>query len=397
MCFKTVRIAYNFILNFKKNDQLLKEHRKGDFKAKEITLPKPPASEKCEYIQIIHVADSGEVKQEVVADSDSGSNHIIFVEEGFEENPKECYEYVAHQVDDQEETIESKTELVTEMEFDEEEVITGESYEVQTHTDEMIEDHVIEYEHIELQEGEEGEQPLEERQIKTEHNYDYKLMTDKSLDDATEAADCLIDSGASKKFHCCPLCQKLFVKWQIFLKHVTDHKEKSFKCLICSEKFDSTYVYLEHYKLVHMLQCRLCMKSFKAKSTFHYHMKQNHSKLITRYVCKGPDCNKVFHTKQSLKRHQSEHMDGFKYQCKECHITFKGYDKYRYHVQTIHEGERRHLCTVCGRRFFQNTHLLDHMWLHTGEKRYKCKKCGKSYTSSSHLKKHVTRVCMPDN
>lgn len=386
MCFKTVRIAYNFIISFKKNDEILRQNveqnKTVEVRDDLLHVTKQEYDSSDEYIQIIHVDEHGELTTRENNPNQQESDIYLAAND-----EQQCYEYVNR--DEEQETVENDGEIVTEIEF-EDGVVT---YEVESQ--EMQDDQLVEY-HGDDDEGAD-EQQLEEIQIRTEHNYDYKVIADKNTDESTEMKDyVLTESGTNKKCHCCPLCEKLCVKWQAFERHVIDHKEKSFDCLICGEKFNSAYIYLDHYKLVHMLQCRLCMKSFKAKSTFHYHMKQHHSKLITRYLCKGPNCNKVFHTKQSLKRHQSEHMEGFKYQCKDCNITFKGYDKYRYHIQSIHEGERRHLCTVCGRRFFQNTHLLDHMWLHTGEKRYKCKKCDKSYTSSSHLKKHVRRVCMPE-
>uniref|UniRef100_UPI0010A0C388 zinc finger protein with KRAB and SCAN domains 1-like n=1 Tax=Podarcis muralis TaxID=64176 RepID=UPI0010A0C388 len=54
----------------------------------------------------------------------------------------------------------------------------------------------------------------------------------------------------------------------------------------------------------------------------------------------------------------------------------------------INRVEKKHECTVCGKRFCSRSALARHQSVHSGEKPYKCLECGKNFSRSSSLNVH---------
>ncbi|XP_019723900.1 zinc finger protein 155-like isoform X2 [Hippocampus comes] len=64
-----------------------------------------------------------------------------------------------------------------------------------------------------------------------------------------------------------------------------------------------------------------------------------------------------------------------------------GYSPYA--QSRIHKGEKRCVCSLCGKRFYNKTTLKLHTMSHTGEKPYACDICGNRFTVIAMLNRHM--------
>ncbi|KAJ8976951.1 hypothetical protein NQ317_010148 [Molorchus minor] len=182
----------------------------------------------------------------------------------------------------------------------------------------------------------------------------------------------------------------------------------------------------------HDLKCQFCEKYFSTKYVLKLHLK-THGIIEKNYSC--DECGKKIYTsvqlrgkytqafpsKASLNSHNLTHTGEKKCICSICgkgtrntsdlrshlrmHTGERPYEckfpdcgkKYKRHGQLTrhhrgHTGEKNHHCTVCSKSFLDSTMLKTHMRTHTGAKPYPCYVCGIkfSYTSSlhNHLKIH---------
>uniref|UniRef100_A0A670JXW3 C2H2-type domain-containing protein n=1 Tax=Podarcis muralis TaxID=64176 RepID=A0A670JXW3_PODMU len=93
-------------------------------------------------------------------------------------------------------------------------------------------------------------------------------------------------------------------------------------------------------------------------------------------------CGKRVCSCASLARHQSVHSGEKPHKCMECGKRFRNSGQLNVH-QITHTGEKPYECMECGKSFRSSGHLTLHQRTHTGEKPYKCWECGKSFFDSS--------------
>jgi len=75
------------------------------------------------------------------------------------------------------------------------------------------------------------------------------------------------------------------------------------------------------------------------------------------------------------------------YACNVCDKRFHRRYKLNRH-QRLHTGEKPYMCMICYKRFRQSSHLINHKRTHSGERPYRCSVCDKTFARSDHLKTH---------
>ncbi|XP_056642150.1 zinc finger protein 680-like isoform X2 [Diorhabda sublineata] len=340
-CFKTVRIAYNFILQFRDN-----------------------------HLKLISKQTEPDLENEV-CDKDSDSD----IKNEFSES-----RIVQSEDNDDSQLIDD--EIQHYLEGEQEDVL-----------DENTKEEIIEYEEGDNQEVVPDQQELEEydqREIDME-NMNIQPVTVKvirQVPSSPKQPQTVLRRRINIRF-ACPVCPGMFFASfeSGLVPHMSLHSEY-FNCNICSDNAElyNGDSFLNHYMGLHRYQCPYCGKSFNKTGTLTAHIKTHYR---FRFHCSHDGCPKSFPTQWSLKKHEAVHSNSCEFSCAECNMEFKTYDTFMYHQKK--HGGRKFLCMCCGRTFLQSVHLKYHMQQHTGIKHFKCNFCVKSYTSSSQLKKHKRR------
>ncbi|KAL3831945.1 hypothetical protein ACJMK2_023633 [Sinanodonta woodiana] len=96
-------------------------------------------------------------------------------------------------------------------------------------------------------------------------------------------------------------------------------------------------------------------------------------------------CNKFIVT-SSFKRHISSHNS---FPCRICGKEFYLNSRLKEHM-LMHTGRRPHSCSVCDRKFLKKSSLKQNMnYYHTGHKNVQCEFCGKRFYRLCALRVHI--------
>lgn len=111
------------------------------------------------------------------------------------------------------------------------------------------------------------------------------------------------------------------------------------------------------------------------------------------FMCKFPDCGKVFRYKSEIIRHIATHSEFRPFTCDHpgCNKSFKRRDALENHIRT-HTKEKPFTCPhdECDLKFPTKASLRYHLLKHEGQKVYKCSfpNCDKHFLTLSQLKQH---------
>ncbi|TMW49957.1 hypothetical protein DOY81_004948 [Sarcophaga bullata] len=137
--------------------------------------------------------------------------------------------------------------------------------------------------------------------------------------------------------------------------------------------------------LLEELKCRFCDQIFERQSDFVDHVQDEHPSSKA-FKCRY--CNSAFAHVQSLSRHVNKHKKHLvKYTCEYCYREFMRADDLKRHIRT-HTGERPYPCAYCDKSFKQHGEMKSHEDTHLPKKVFSCELCPKTFTSRNGLYLH---------
>ncbi|CAL8141065.1 unnamed protein product [Orchesella dallaii] len=177
----------------------------------------------------------------------------------------------------------------------------------------------------------------------------------------------------------CPICGKPFFPQGSLKAHIWTHfnKEDKEEAISRGEKPPS--------KLIKNFQCELCPYSCETRLKFVQHQKTVHvSKEERQELC--PLCGvSVVNVKKHIRNvHEAEK----KHACSICGKKFKLPSALRIHRESVHVKEKQWKCEYCPREFAIEKQMKLHVKSHLGIRPFKCEICEVSFTISTLLKRH---------
>ena len=222
-------------------------------------------------------------------------------------------------------------------------------------------------------------------------------------------------------------CGQMFQDLELFLEHTSDHKDKEYRCHVCSKKFiDLNQLNLHSYEHLtdeqtrekqifqcskcknkytsvealdhhldtadHSFTCDICDKEFSAERFLRKHLAITHTDgLFECHICK-----KKLKNEHYLKSHLMIHTGELPFECKECGAKFNRNDKLKRHAQT-HNPSKKYKCPFkdhmnCTKEFHRFDKLKLHIMTHGNIKPFKCDICTNGFSRKEHLNTHIQKI-----
>ncbi|XP_074843628.1 zinc finger protein 407 isoform X2 [Carettochelys insculpta] len=282
----------------------------------------------------------------------------------------------------------------------------------------------------------------------TDYSDEGQMSSGVKVSEVTVKVDSLLGGGKKKKSEGSPLGESTRIRCDdcgfladglsglnvhIAMKHPS--KEKHFHCLLCGKSFYTESNLHQHLASAgHMrneqasveelpeggatFKCVKCTEPFDSEQNLFLHIKEQHEELlreVNKYIVEDTEqinrereenqgnvckyCGKMCRSSNSMAflAHIRTHTGSKPFKCKICHFATAQLGDARNHVKR-HLGMREYKCHVCGkftchlcdRSFTEKWALNNHMKLHTGEKPFKCTwpTCHYSFLTASAMKDH---------
>ena len=207
----------------------------------------------------------------------------------------------------------------------------------------------------------------------------------------------------------CPVCNEHFLQHTVLSKHMTQLHfpkllQKPHKCSECGASYTNQSLLIEHqatHAALKSFQCKLCDKFYPSDFALRKHVYNVHRKE-KKHECKT--CGHCFEYKYLLARHEIKHSGERKYVCSVCGKTYTRLDGLKLHMTLkehtdTHSGEKNFCCKICGKTFKLMRSLLDHESTHSDDIRptFECDKCKKKFRAKRYLREHINHIHGPED
>ena len=124
----------------------------------------------------------------------------------------------------------------------------------------------------------------------------------------------------------------------------------------------------------------------------------NQRSKLKKHVCQYSGCKYKTNKIRCLRKHVEKHIRPrvFQYLCKNCKIRFKSDDKWRLHMNSVHNNDRPYVCDHigCQLAYRSSNYLRLHKISHNEKDLHRCTEpgCDRKFKSKEYLKKHVLYV-----
>ncbi|KAL4220360.1 hypothetical protein ACF0H5_020766 [Mactra antiquata] len=205
------------------------------------------------------------------------------------------------------------------------------------------------------------------------------------------------------------------------------------KCEICLNLYPHKrslrrHMYKVHRDVLPKWTCAVCGSEYDSRAALWRHKRQSQHKTslwtLGNYQCDS--CGKIYNRYDSFREHklscktEGESAEQKDYPCDICGLVFKSMLRVKSHKRGVHVvspvvchvcgamcknkrallvHRRRHdmknkkfACDDCGKTFFNNTLLTQHIRTHTKEKPYKCPLCNYRCAIKQNIHKHSQKV-----
>ena len=133
------------------------------------------------------------------------------------------------------------------------------------------------------------------------------------------------------------------------------------------------------------VQCDLCGNFFLSQGYLRQHRQYVHQEE-RNFTCEL--CHISVKTETLLKRHMARHTDEKNEVCQICGSSFRVRSDLLRHMVRHDSSRRTFKCEHCGKGFFEDQKLKQHLRIHTGDKPFKCHLCTYKCAVKGNLTKH---------